>query len=104
MRCEPDGKGAATVPEPGVLQARLLADFRRSVHRVRVGKGSGDVSETCGAGESSSREQPPSALARRSASAEASKFLAASEDASAAHRQEVGQFPSREGGSKARRR
>src|SRR3989442_797552 len=73
MRGEPDWKGAATVPEPGVLQARLLADFRRSVHRVRVGKGSGDVSETCGAGESSSREQPPSALARRSASAEASK-------------------------------
>src|SRR2546425_436950 len=78
MRCEPDWKRAATVPEVGVLQARLLADFRRSVHRVRVGKGSGDVSETCGAGESSSREQPPSPLARRSASAESSKCALAS--------------------------
>jgi len=63
---------------PAPCKLACWRTFGRQSNRVRVGKGSVDVSETSAAGESSSGEQPPSPLGRRSASAEASKCALAS--------------------------
>src|SRR3989449_7344298 len=78
MRCEPGGKGPATVPETGALQARLLADFRSSVQSGPCLEGFGRChrdmrGRTVVVGGAASFP-----IGRRSASAEAAKCALAS--------------------------
>ena len=77
--CDASQTGREQQPcqRPAPCKLACWRTFGRRSNRVRVWKGSVDVSETCGAGESSSGEQPPFplAVARR---AEAAKCALAS--------------------------